>query len=137
VGRRRAEIAVDLDRSAVRRRLRGEERLPEPLHRGNRIQVPVENDKLTAGETGFLFKKALKVAKQFAAPGAAVYATVPGGPLLVYFIQAMQASGFEFKHQLVWLKNQFVISMADYHHKVRADPIRLAAERCALFHRRP
>ena len=23
--------------------------------RGNRIQVPIENDKLTAGETGFLF----------------------------------------------------------------------------------
>ncbi|HEY1849720.1 MAG TPA: ParB N-terminal domain-containing protein [Candidatus Binataceae bacterium] len=31
--------------------------------RGNRIQVPIENDKLTAGETGFLFKSALGVAK--------------------------------------------------------------------------
>jgi DNA modification methylase len=89
--------------------------------RGNRIQVPIENDNLSAGETGLMFKKALEVAKQFAEPGAVCYATVPGGPLLVYFIQAMQASGFEFKHQLVWVKQQFVIGMADYHH--RFEPI--------------
>ena len=89
--------------------------------RGNRIQRPIENDKLTAGETGLMFEKALEVAKQFAEPGAACYATVPGGPLLVYFIQAFEAAGFEFKHQLVWVKQQFVISMADYHH--RFEPI--------------
>lgn len=89
--------------------------------RGNRIQRPIENDNLTAGETGIMFKKALEVAKQFAEPGAACYATVPGGPLLAYFIQAFQASGFEFKHQLVWVKHQFVIGMADYHH--RFEPI--------------
>jgi hypothetical protein len=54
--------------------------------RGNRIQTPIENDKLTADETGFMFKQALEVARQFAEPGAACYATVPAGPLLVYFI---------------------------------------------------
>jgi DNA modification methylase len=89
--------------------------------RGNRIQVPIENDNLTAGETGFLFKKALEVAKQFAMPGAACYATVPGGPQVAYFVQAFQGSGFEFKHQLGWVKQQFVISMSDYHH--RFEPI--------------
>ena len=89
--------------------------------RGNRIQVPIENDNLSASETGTLFKQALEVAKQFAEPGAVCYATVPGGPLLVYFVQALQASGFEFKHQLVWVKQQFVIGMADYHH--RFEPI--------------
>ena len=68
-----------------------------------------------------MFKTALEVAKEFAHPGAACYATAPGGPLLVYFILAFQASGFEFKHQLVWLKQQFVIGMADYHH--RFEPI--------------
>ena len=46
---------------------------------------------------------------------------MPGGPLLVFFIQAFQASGFEFRHQLVWVKHQFVIGMADYHH--RFEPI--------------
>jgi DNA modification methylase len=89
--------------------------------RGNRIQVPIENDKLTAGETGFLFKAALAVAKDWAQAGASVYATVPSGPLLVYFIQALTAAGFTFRAQLTWVKQQFVIGMADYHH--RYEPI--------------
>jgi DNA modification methylase len=89
--------------------------------RGNRIQVPIENDKLTAGETGFLFKSALGVAKGWARSGASLYATVPSGPLLVYFIQAFTAAGFTFRAQLTWVKQQFVIGMADYHH--RYEPI--------------
>jgi DNA modification methylase len=89
--------------------------------RGNRIQVPIENDKLTAGETGFLFKAALTVAKSWAHTGATVYATVPSGPLLIYFVQALMAAGFTFRAQLAWVKQQFVIGMADYHH--RFEPI--------------
>jgi DNA modification methylase len=89
--------------------------------RGNRIQVPIENDKLTAGETGFLFKAALSVAKSWAQAGATVYATVPSGPLLIYFVQALTAAGFTFRAQLAWVKQQFVIGMADYHH--RFEPI--------------
>ena len=61
--------------------------------RGNRIQVPIENDNLSADETGVMFKEALEVAKQFAEPGAACYATVPGGPLVVHFVQALPAAG--------------------------------------------
>ena len=89
--------------------------------RGNRIQVPIENDKLTAGETGFLFKAALSVARSWAQSGATVYATVPSGPLLIYFIQALTAAGFTFRAQLSWVKQHFVIGMADYHH--RFEPI--------------
>ena len=89
--------------------------------RGNRIQVPIENDKLTAGETGFLFKAALSVAKDWAQAGATVYATVPSGPLIIYFVQALTAAGFTFRAQLAWVKQQFVIGMADYHH--RFEPI--------------
>jgi hypothetical protein len=44
-----------------------------------------------------------------------------GGPLIVHFIQALNAAGFAFPAQLVWVKNQFVISMGDYHH--RFEPI--------------
>ncbi len=89
--------------------------------RGNRIQTPIENDKLTAGETGIMFKQALEVARQFAEPGAACYATVPSGPLLFYFFQAFTAAGFTFHAQLTWVKHHFVIGMADYHH--RYEPI--------------
>lgn len=45
--------------------------------RGNRIQVPIENDKLTAGETGLLLKAALSLAKSWAQAGASLYATPP------------------------------------------------------------
>jgi DNA modification methylase len=89
--------------------------------RGNRIQVPIENDKLTAGETGLLFKAALNVAKSWAQKGASLYATVPSGPLLVHFVQAIAAAGFTFRAQLTWVKQHFVIGMADYHH--RYEPI--------------
>jgi len=89
--------------------------------RGNRIQVPIENDNLTAAQTGFLFEAALRVAKSWAQRGASLYATVPSGPLLVQFVQAFTAAGFTFRAQLTWVKQQFVIGMADYHH--RYEPI--------------
>jgi len=89
--------------------------------RGNRIQTPIENDKLTAAETGIMFKQALEVARQFAEPGAACYATVPSGPLLFYFFQAFTAAGFTLHAQLTWVKHHFAIGMADYHH--RFEPI--------------
>jgi DNA modification methylase len=41
--------------------------------------------------------------------------------LLVYFIQAFMAAGFSFRAQLTWVKQQFVIGMADFHH--RYEPI--------------
>src|ERR1700756_5452374 len=72
--------------------------------RGNRIQTPIENDKLTAGETGFLFRAAVAAAKSWALPGAFLYASVPSVPLLVYFVQAFTAAGFTFRAQLIWVK---------------------------------
>jgi DNA modification methylase len=89
--------------------------------RGNRVQRPIENDKLTPEQTSQLFKAALSVAIPRCESGASCYATVPSGPLLVYFIHAFDASGFVFKHLLVWVKHQFVIGMADYHY--RHEPI--------------
>jgi DNA modification methylase len=85
--------------------------------RGNRVQTPIENDKLTAGETGIMFKQALEIARQLAQPGAACYAAVPAGPLLPYFIQAFTAAGFTYRAQLTWVKQQFVLGLADYHHR--------------------
>jgi DNA modification methylase len=89
--------------------------------RGNRIQRPIENDGLTPEETGALFRAALAAAIPHCASGACCYATVPSGPLLVHFIQAFNASGFDFRHLLVWVKQHFVIGMADYHY--RHEPI--------------
>ena len=46
---------------------------------------------------------------------------MPSGPLLPHFIQAFTAAGFTYRAQLTWIKQQFVIGMADYHH--RYEPI--------------
>jgi DNA modification methylase len=89
--------------------------------RGNRIQRPIHNDNLAPGQTSLLFKAALAAVIPQCEPGACCYATVPSGPLLVHFIQAFEASGFQFSHLLVWIKHQFVIGMADYHY--RLEPI--------------
>jgi hypothetical protein len=104
--------------------------------RGNRIQAPIENDKLSAAETGFLFGAALTVAKSWAQAGASLYATVPSGPLLVYFVQAFTAAGFTFRAQLTWVKQQFVIGMADYHHRYEPISVWLVTRWGSLFRRR-
>jgi DNA modification methylase len=89
--------------------------------RGNRIQKEIADDHMTAEETGNLFRDAMIVARNHCEPGAAAYITVPGGPLYKQFIDSFEESGFVFKHGLVWVKNQFVIGMSDYHH--RFEPI--------------
>jgi DNA modification methylase len=89
--------------------------------RGNRIQKPIANDALAPAAVFQLFELALRQAKTFAAAGAVCYARVPSGALLVGFLSAFENSGFSFKHQLVWVKNHFVLGMSDYQH--RHEPI--------------
>jgi DNA modification methylase len=57
------------------------------------------------------------VARRRALAGAACYATVPSGPLLSDFIDALNQSGFAFRQSLVWVKQQFVIGLSDYQHR--------------------
>ncbi len=85
--------------------------------RGTRIQRPIENDDLLPIQLRELFRQALSQALEHAVPGAVCYATVPSGPLLPLFIAGYNDFGFSFKHQLIWLKQQFVIGMSDYHHR--------------------
>jgi DNA modification methylase len=89
--------------------------------RGNRLQRPIANDELGPQAVAVLFTDALKQALVFAAKGAACYATVPSGTLLPYFIAAFDASGFSFRHLLVWVKHHFVIGMGDY--QPRHEPV--------------
>jgi hypothetical protein len=100
--------------------------------RGNRIQTPIENDKLTAGETGLMFKQALGLARLFAEPGAACYATVPSGPLpgvhrgRVHAPRPTDLGEASFRHRDGRLSSP-----------LRADPVWVAAGCRALFRRRP
>jgi DNA modification methylase len=88
--------------------------------RGNRIQKPITNDDLSPGQAQYLFEASLKVGLRFAHAGAVCYATVPSGSLLPYFIAGFEGSGLSFKHLLVWVKNHFVIGLADYHYRHEA-----------------
>jgi DNA modification methylase len=88
--------------------------------RGTRIQKPIENDGLPPNEVKALFEASIKEALAFALPGAACYATVPSGPLLPFFIAAFEGAGLSFKHLLVWVKQQFVIGLSDYHYRHEA-----------------
>jgi len=99
----------------------GKNELLNRTDRGNRIQKPIANDELEPAAVAAMFRDALKQALAFAAKGAAVYATVPSGTLLPYFIAAFNDSGFSFKHLLVWVKNHFVIGMSDY--QQRHEPV--------------
>lgn len=87
------------------------------LDKGNRIQTPIENDHMTEQDTEALCRDALAQAFAHTEPGAAAYVACPPGPLLPHFIAAFNASGFGFRWQLVWVKQQFVFGQSDYHFK--------------------
>lgn len=82
--------------------------------RGNRIQRRIVNDQAPS-EAPAVFTAALRLVVAHAENGASCYATIPPGSLLAKFIAAFDASGFSFKHSLVWVKNHFVLGRSDYH----------------------
>lgn len=86
-------------------------------HNAQRKRAAIENDALKPNDIRRLFGSALKLAASHAAPGAVIYATVPSGSLLPFFIDALEDGGFTFKHSLVWLKNSPVLGRADYNYQ--------------------
>jgi DNA modification methylase len=83
--------------------------------RGNRIQREIANDSLPPEKLKELWANALSLVP--GEKGVALYATVPSGPLVKVFMEGMESGGFAFKHFLVWVKQGFVIGMADYHYR--------------------
>ncbi len=83
--------------------------------RGNRIQREIANDSLPPEKLRELWAGALSLVP--GEKGVALYATVPSGPLVKVFMEGMELGGFAFKHFLVWVKQGFVIGMADYHYR--------------------
>jgi hypothetical protein len=82
-----------------------------------RKRAAIKNDTLAPNELRSMFGASLKLASNYAHPGAAVYATVPSGSLLPYFIAGLEDGGFTFKHSLVWIKNSMVLGRGDYHYR--------------------
>jgi len=81
---------------------------------GYRVRT-IENDDLPEDELEEFIRSAFAIAAEFSDPGAAIYAACPPGTPLPTAIAAFVGSGFEFRWQLVWVKDQLVLSRADYH----------------------
>jgi hypothetical protein len=86
-------------------------------HGAQKRRAPIENDSLKPDEVRKLFASALRVATSHALPGAAIYAAVPSGSLLPFFIGGLEDGGFAFKDSLIWVKNAMVLGRTDYHHR--------------------
>lgn len=84
---------------------------------GNRNQTPIEGDDGDEAWTEDLVRDALSLACEYGLAGAAVYVACPPGTPLPHFIAAVAKSGFQFRHSLAWVKNQFVLGRCDYHYR--------------------
>lgn len=81
----------------------------------------IANDNMTEDETERFVTTAFTLAAQFALAGATAYVAAPARPLHRRFIDAMNRSGFTYRHGLVWVKDTFVFGRSDYHY--RHEPI--------------
>lgn len=77
----------------------------------------IANDSQPPSQVFELFRSALKTAVIYSMTGAACYASVASGPMLVGFIEAFESAGFSFHHHLVWIKQHMVFGRSDYHYK--------------------
>lgn len=72
------------------------------------------NDDLGPDELYGLLVAALSSAARRLPPGGVFYVCSPSGPLETVFRQALQEAGLPLHQQLVWVKNTFTLSRADY-----------------------
>ncbi len=77
----------------------------------------VLNDSLSESEISNLIKSSLSIVFGFSVDGCVCYVASPAGTLLPYFISGFNASGFNYKHSLVWVKDRFVFGRCDYHYR--------------------
>lgn len=83
---------------------------------GYRVRT-IENDDLSPDNLEEFLRTALTNVASVCLPGTAIYVACPAGTLLPALIAAFTGSGFTFHWGLVWLKDQIVLSRADYHFK--------------------
>lgn len=92
----------------------------EKLERANPIAHRVrtiENDDLPSDELEAFLRTTLSNVSDVCISGAAIYVACPPGTPLPALISSFAGSGFKFRLGLVWLKDQIVLSRADYHFK--------------------
>ncbi len=75
----------------------------------------IENDSLKPEELEEFIRSCFRICADFTVAGAAIYSACPAGTPLPRLIAAFTDSGFDFHWGLVWVKDQIVLSRADYH----------------------
>jgi DNA modification methylase len=77
----------------------------------------IENDDLPPDQLESFLRTALSNVAEYCADGAGIYVASPAGTPLPALIASFAGSGFDYHWGLVWLKDQIVLSRADYHFK--------------------
>ena len=75
----------------------------------------IQNDNLPPDELEKFIRCAFHLCADHSVAGAVIYVACPAGTLLPRLISAFDGSGFVFHWGLVWVKDQLVLSRADYH----------------------
>jgi DNA modification methylase len=83
-----------------------------PTHRSGGV---VHNDQCVGDKLVDLISSAIALIPK--EEDAVCYMASPANSNVRDFIDAFNASGFQFKHTLVWVKSAFVFGRADYHYK--------------------
>ncbi|HEX9060885.1 MAG TPA: DNA methyltransferase [Clostridia bacterium] len=87
------------------------------ISRGNRIQIPIENDHMKLEDTSeFVYKLFLQI-KNILAPRSSYYITAPQGGDLMMMMMMMMKAGIPLRHCLIWVKNNHVLGRTDYNYK--------------------
>ena len=74
----------------------------------------IKNDNLTPDKLADFIRTVFKNICSHCVKGGSIYAAA-AGDMLPVAIESFKDSGFDFRWQLVWLKDQLVLSRSDYH----------------------
>ena len=87
--------------------------------KGNCIQEDIENDHysddMECGEK--LWKPAFQNCYENAKDKCSIYVTMPQGGAHMMMMMMIKESGWQVKHELIWVKNNHVLGRVDYYYK--------------------
>lgn len=83
------------------------------VQKGNRIKDPIKNDKMSDEQFNAFLEASFRGAKSVLEPGGAFYVWF-ADKVGDSFYKAAQRAGLSVKQGLIWIKNQIVLSLADY-----------------------
>jgi len=85
--------------------------------------LTIRNDALDPSDLGALLDAAFAAVDVVLVPGARIYVSPPAGPLAAVFMTSV-AARWNYRQQLVWVKNSLVLGHSDYPY--RHEPIAYA-----------